>query len=162
MKRLIILLACLSTPAAVAGCGGGSGSSASLSKEDYEQQMQALGSKLDKGLEPAVSDSEDTEAIARELRATADLLEETSSGLDSIEPPDDVADAHQAMIDNVAAAATRIHEFSDNVENVPIVELAFSLLDFFENGKEFGKLDSAVAAINAKGYDIGGSWSSDG
>ena len=158
VKRLLIVLACVSALAAVAGCGGG-GSGASLSKEDYEQQMQALQAKLSSTadeLQSAFSDPSDIPAMTKGLRQAADVLDEASKGLDDIAPPEDVAEPHQTMIDNTASAATKITEFADKVENAPLAELQPILQDF-QNIEEFGKLNAAVATIKAKGYDIGGS-----
>ena len=160
MKRLLVLLVSLSALAAVAGCGGGGGSGGqALSKADYEQQMQALQSKLGSTadeLQNAFSDPTDIKAMTAGLRQAADLLDEASTGLDDIEPPADVAEPHQAMIDNTASAATKINELADKVESAPLAELQPILQDF-QNIEEFTTLNQAVTDIKAKGYDIGGS-----
>jgi hypothetical protein len=159
VKPLFILLACLSAIAvATAGCGGGGGSSGALSKEDYEQQMQALQADLSSTaneLQSAFTNPQDIDAMAKGLGRAADLLDEASQKLDDIEPPADVADAHQSMIDNSASAATKLRDLADKVQNEPLSELQSSLQDF-QNLDEFTKLQQAVDDIKAKGYDIGG------
>ena len=78
------------------------------------------------------------------LNKTADLLDEASQSLDDIEPPEDVADAHQAMVDNSAAAADRIRDLADKVENDSLSELQADVQDF-QNFPEFAELQKAVA-----------------
>ncbi len=159
MRRLLILLACVSALAAVAGCGsGGGGGGTPLSKQDYEEQMQALQAKLSSStneLSTAFSNPSDIPAMTAGLNKTADLLDDASQSLDDIEPPEDVADAHQAMVDNSAAAADRIRDLADKVENDSLSELQSDVQDF-QNFPEFSKLQQAVDDIKAKGYDIGG------
>ena len=158
VKRCLILLVCVSALVVVAGCGGGGGEGSALSKADYEQQMQALQTKLSSTadeLSSAFSDPSDIDAMSKGLRDAADLLDEASAGLDDISPPEDVADAHQSMVDNSAAAADKIRDFADKIENAPLSELQQSLADF-QNIEEFATLETAVSDIKAKGYDIGG------
>ena len=158
MKRAAILFACLASVIAVAGCGGGGGGGA-LSKAEYEQQMQALQAKLSSTadqLTSAFSNPSDIDAMTKGLRDAADLLDEASSGLADISPPEDVADPHQSLVENSAAAADKIREFADKIENAPLAELQQSLSEF-QNIEEFGPLETAVSDIKAKGYDIGGS-----
>lgn len=160
VKGLLIVLACTSA-LAVAGCGGGGGggSEPPLSKADYEQQMQALQTKLSSSaaeFQSAFSDPTDLAAVADGLTRTADVLDDTSASLDAISPPEDVADAHQTMADKSAAAADKIRELADKVKNGSLADLQSSLQDF-QNITEFTELAAAVAEIQSKGYDIGGS-----
>ena len=158
MKRAVIVIACLASVITVAGCGGGGGGSAALSKEDYETQMQALQAKLSSTadqLSSAFSDPSDLPAMSKGLRDAADLLDDASTALADISPPADVAEPHQSMVDNSAAAADKIREFAGKIENEPLAELQQSLSGF-QNIEEFGKLETAVNDIKAKGYDIGG------
>lgn len=157
MKRYLLLLACLSALALVAGCGGGGGGDG-LSKEDYERQMQALQAKLSSTgdeLSSAFEDTTDIDAMTEGLRQAADLLDEASEGLADISPPDDVADAHQTMVDKSASAADRIREFADAIASAPLAELQSKLQEFQEI-EEFTELQEAVDEIEGKGYDIGG------
>jgi hypothetical protein len=156
-----IFLACLLGAVVLAGCGGGGngGGDEPLSKEDYEQQMQALQSDLSASaneLQQAFSDPQDADAMSEGLNDAADLLDEASSSLDDISPPEDVADAHQAMVDKSAAAAEKLREFADTVANASLGELQERLSEF-QNIEEFTELQAAVSKIQEKGYDIGGS-----
>jgi hypothetical protein len=157
-----IQLACLlGVVVVMAGCGGGGGGGGDepLSKADYEQQMQALQSDLSASaneLGQAFSNPQDVEAMSAGLNNAADLLDDASSGLDDISPPEDVADAHQAMVDKSAAAAEKLREFADTVANASLAELQDRLTEF-QDIEEFTELETAVRDIEAKGYDIGGS-----
>jgi hypothetical protein len=89
------------------------------------------------------------------LNQASDLMAEASQSLDEIEPPEDIADAHQTMVDKSAAAADRLSEFADTVENASLADLQEKLAEF-QNFDEFTALEDAVGDIEAAGYDIGG------
>ena len=161
MRKSAILLACLLGVVVMAGCGGGGGGGGGepLSKEDYEQEMQALQTDLSASaneLQQAFSDPQDVDAMSEGLNDAADLLDEASQSLGDISPPEDVADAHQVLVDQSAAAAVKLREFADTVANASLAELQESLAEF-QNIEEFTELQTAVSEIQAKGYDIGGS-----
>ena len=90
------------------------------------------------------------------LNKTADLLDEASQSLDDIEPPEDVADAHQAMVDKSAAAADKIREFADTVANASLAELQDDARRSSRTSRSSRTFRTAVNDIKAKGYDIGG------
>lgn len=120
--------------------------------------MQTLQTKLSSTadeLTTAFSDTTDVAAMTDGLRQAADLMDEASSGLSDISPPDDVADAHQTMVDGTTAAADEIREFADAIESAPLSELQSQLTEF-QNIEAFAELEQAVDDIKAKGYDIGG------
>lgn len=161
MKKGAILLACLLGAVVLAGCGNGGGSAGgeALSKEEYEQQMQALQEDLEgtaDELSEAFSDPSDIEGMAAGLNQAADLMDEASQGLADISPPEDVAEAHQTMVDKSSAAAERLREFADAVAGATLSELQEKLAEFQEI-EEFNDLEAAVNEIESKGYDIGGS-----
>ncbi len=164
MRSAVVMLACLLGVVVIAGCGGGgSGDNGSaLAKEDYEQQMQALQADLMQSadeLQQAFSDPSDISAMAAGLDDAADIFDDASTSLDEIEPPDDVAEPHQVMVDKTASAADAVREFSDTIENASLAELTQRLPEF-QNIEEFDELEQAVDDIQAAGYDIGGSGSS--
>jgi methionyl-tRNA synthetase len=161
VRNAAIVLACLLGVVVLAGCGGGGGDGGGepLSKEDYEQQMQALQSDLSASaneLQQAFSDPQDVEAMSAGLNDAADLLDEASSSLDDIAPPEDVADAHQTMVDKSAAAAVKLRDFAETVATASLAELQESLEEF-QNIEEFTELQAAVSEIQEAGYNIGGS-----
>jgi hypothetical protein len=159
VRNAAILLACLLGAIVVAGCGGSSGGGGEpLSKEDYEQQMQALQADLSASadqLQQAFSNPQDIGAMSAGLNDAADLLDDASQSLGDISPPEDVADAHQTMVDKSAAAAEKLRDFADTVENASLAELQESLTEF-QSIEEFSELEAAVSEIQAK-YNIGGS-----
>ena len=159
MKNAAVLLACLVGLIAVSGCGGGGGGGGeALSKEDYEAQMQTLQEDLSASadqLQEAFSDPQNIDAMSEGLNDAADLLDEASQSLDEIAPPEDIADAHQTMVDKSADAAQKLREFADTVANASLAELQERLQEF-QSIEEFSELEAAVNTIKDAGYDIGG------
>jgi hypothetical protein len=154
------MLVCLLGVVAVAGCGGGGGNGSSLTKEDYEEQMQALQADLSRSateLEQAFSDSQDSPAVSAGLNDAADIFDDASASLSEIEPPDDVADPHQVMLDKTASAAAKIRGIADRVENAATPAEVSNELVEFSSMEELTDLQQAVDDIQAAGYDIGGS-----
>jgi hypothetical protein len=108
--------------------------------------MQALQEDLSgtaDELSSAFSNTDDLEAMADGLRDAADLMDEASTGLDEITPPDDVAEAHQVMVDKTASAADTLREFADTIETTPLTELQSKMAEF-QNIEEFAELQKAV------------------
>lgn len=164
MRSVVAMLVCLVGVVVISGCGGGGGgdNGSALSKENYEQQMQALQADLEQSadeLQQAFSDPSDISAMAAGLDDAADIFDDASTSLDEIEPPDDVAEPHQVMVDKTASAADAVREFADTIENASIAELTQRLPEF-QSIEEFDELEQAVKDIQAAGYDIGGSDSS--
>ena len=158
------MFACLLGILAIAGCGGGAGEArSSLSKQDYEGQMQTLQADLERSvskLEKAFSNPQDAPAISTGLTDAADIFDEASSSLDEIEPPDDVAEPHQVMVEETASAAAKIRGIADRVKDASTgAEIANELTEF-STLDELTDLQQAVDDIQAAGYDIGGSGSS--
>ena len=106
--------------------------------------MQALQTKLSSTadqLSSAFSDPSNIPAMSKGLRDAADLLDDASTGLADISPPEDVAEPH---------AASAVSAFARLTSDLPPAA-------DFQNIEQFGKLETAVNDIKAKGYDIGGS-----
>jgi hypothetical protein len=156
VRSAVATLACLLGVVVIAGCGGG-GNGGALSKEDYEEQMQALQADLGQSateLEQAFSNPQDSPAVSDGLNNAADIFEDASASLNEIEPPDDVADPHQVMVDQTASAAERIRGVADRVENAATpAEISNELLEF-TSMEELTELEQAVDDIQAAGYDI--------
>jgi hypothetical protein len=151
VRNAAILLACLLGAVVVAGCGGGGGGGGvPLSKEDYEQQMQRLSREVESTLDRMSAAFDDASDVSAELIATADLLDDESRSLDGIEPPEEVADEHQTLIDKSAAAADELRKLADGAS-------VADLLGVF-GMEEFEDPEATVREIKAKGYDIGDGW----
>ena len=144
----------------VAGCGGGGGGGGgggSTSKAEYQQQMQTLGQEL------SASFSSLSSAKPTDLKSSAALFDQVGDALDQagdklaeIEPPSEVADAHQKLVDGAHQAADEFHQLTDRIKNAKPSELP-QLLDQLnaQNLKGFKKLQQAVNELKAKGYQLG-------
>ncbi len=164
MRRAVVMVACLLGVVVIAGCGGGGGgdNGSALSKEDYEEQMQALQADLSQSateLQRAFSNPQDAPAVSAGLDEAADIFDDASTSLSEIEPPEDVAEPHQVMVDKTASAAGKIRGVADRVENAATPAEISNELAEFSSIEELTELQQAVDDIQAAGYDIGGSGS---
>jgi hypothetical protein len=162
VRSAVVMLACVLGAVVIAGCGGGGGGDGTLSKEDYEEQMKAIQADLQQSgteIQGALSNPQDRSAMTAGLNEAADIFDQVSASLAEIEPPEDVAEPHQVMVDKTAAAANKIKETADAIEGATLAEVSEKLVEF-QNFNEFTELQQAVTDIQQAGYDIGGSGSS--
>ncbi|MEJ7876714.1 MAG: hypothetical protein WKF62_08640 [Solirubrobacterales bacterium] len=120
-KKFLVLLAMIAA-LLVAGCGGDdegdSGESSSsgepLSEEDYAVELgevlEPLGTELEE-VGAATSSGTDEEAVEG-VSSVSDSLESSISDLEGITPPENVADAHEAMIASLGEFQEAADEFA--------------------------------------------------
>jgi hypothetical protein len=135
-----------------AACGGG-GSGDQLSKGEYEQQMQAIGSDLqDASAGVDVSASTDLDKVADTVGDFKDDLETAASKIDDLNPPDDAA----ADTDKIANA---LHAFADEFGKMEKAARAKDKAALQEAQQavitEGTEAQRAAQDLKAKGYDIG-------
>ena len=139
-RAAVVVLAAALLAVVGAGCGGGG--SGSLSNKDYQSEMRALAVELrstadssgvlDVGpaepepIPPSASVRESLEnaigrvvavegANADGLEIIADLFQHVADGLGEIEPPEDVALAHENLAAVARNAATELRSLADKV-----------------------------------------------
>jgi len=156
-KRLAALLVVASLGIVAAGCGGGGGGGGSTSKADYLEQMQALGNQLSSSFSDlGNAKPTDLSSSVALFNDVADALDDAGDKLDSVEPPDEVSDAHQKLVDGAHEAADDFRGLGDQLENAKLSELPQLLSQLNPaNLAGFKKMQQAVNELKAKGYDLG-------
>lgn len=159
MKGLVVLLAVTaSLGLAAAGCGGGGGER--LSKEEYQSRMQELGKDLSAAAEGLGSLRPTDVRGAREaIEKTADLMDEASDRLAEINPPEDIAGAHEKLIEGARQAADEFRDLAEKIRSATLEDAAalaekLGSLNVTEL-EGFKKLQEAVEEIRSKGYQLG-------
>jgi hypothetical protein len=137
-----------------AGCGGGgAGSGERLSKSEYEEQMQSIGSDLQEASSNVdISSTTDLDKVADTVADFQGELESAAGKVDDLNPPQDA----EAETDKIADA---LHAFADE----------FGKMESAARDKDTDALKAAQEAVitegaeaqqaandlKAKGYDIG-------
>jgi hypothetical protein len=152
VKRLAIAAVAILAVAA-AGCGGGGGEP--LSKAEYTQQLNEIGTSLDSSSQ-ALGDAfqaEDAGKAADQVSAMQTQIRKLADQLDDITPPEDVADAHQDLIDGLRGMADDFDEFHDAVESKSVPKMT-AFAQSFTSSESSKKINEAIAEMKKKGYDF--------
>ena len=152
MKRAATL--CLAALMLVAaGCGGDDDGT---SKEDYEKEVREAGQTLEKtftNIGASISGAGSPKEAAAKLDEGADALEKTSGDLGDIEPPSDIEDSHDELVEGLDELADEFRNGADAAEEgdpTKLREFATSL----SRSEAVQKIQSAGEEIEKKGYDF--------
>jgi uncharacterized phage infection (PIP) family protein YhgE len=156
---------------ALAGCGGGGGGE-SLSEEDYGTAVQETGNVLEEAFAEIAEEAqavsgdvgsldeagEALEALAATVAKGADALETAANDLETLEPPDEAADANQQLVDGLRALAADFDELEAALEGgdfSEIIALGEELQQIASSdaGKQ---IESAIEELESQGYDVQG------
>lgn len=150
MKRVVI--PCLAALALIAaGCGGDE-----VSKDEYESSVRSAGTALEKtfgSLGSSLSDSSSPEDAAKELEQGADALDKAAGDLGDIEAPSEIEDAHDDVVEGLAALADEFREGAKAAAGGDVdslVEFATSL----QSSAAVRKITAAGEKIESEGYSF--------
>jgi mono/diheme cytochrome c family protein len=157
------------------GCGE---SEPGLSKDEYIEQVRALGADL----EPTLAELDDaefsnTKELAQAIDRIGSQLEELGTRADELNPPAEVADTHADLAAAITEFGAWFHEVAERIRATPQGELEALLEreygiplgfgDFDPSKVDAAKnLERAVNELNDKGYSFeeasNGQYASDG
>ncbi len=114
-RRLLpILASLLALMLVAAGCG-----SPSLTKEQYEEEVQRIAQDVQERFDEVAVLGAQGEADRDALRASAAALEDAADGFADLDPPAEIADAHDDMVAAVRSLARmmqRLVELDEEAE----------------------------------------------
>jgi plastocyanin len=140
MKLLIPVCLAAFLVAFAAACGD---DDERLSDEEYFEEVDAL----DAGVDAAFEEAFGAESAKAGLETIADAIDEYASGLDDINPPEDVEDAHNDLRDAAQEGADNVREIADSAsEDAPPEEIETLL---FGEGNPFADVDPAIQEVCA-------------
>lgn len=140
------------TATAGGGSGGGSGDGA-VSKDEYQERVNAImGDVQDAAEDLQDVDASDTDALADSVDKAQDFLTDAADDLAEIDPPADIASAHEELIAGIRANAKADGEAVTKLKDGDRTGAMKVLGDFASTGAE--QILGAMKAILAKGYDI--------
>lgn len=134
-------LALVSAALLLGGCGGG------MSKAEYEREMSAVGRDVDKAMrEIDGSGVQQARQVRKELSRGVDRLRD-------MDPPEEVADAHEDLIHGLEGMVELMEKYEDSAAEAPgDQKRAIEMLE------ELGREDSPLASIESarQQYDDAG------
>lgn len=135
----------------LAGCGGGGG----LSNDDYAAKLKAILSPLGTSLQAlgtqAKAASSKTELEAA-LRSGEGAIQTAIDGVNSVEPPSDAADAHQALLGALNSYKSSIAQLESVLESGSNPEIRAAANQFQADSTTFA---STLQDIKSQLEDVG-------
>jgi hypothetical protein len=153
MRQAGVILAALVLGLGVAACGGGGAGGDRLSKDEYEQQMTAIGNDLQQassGID--ISATTDLDKVADTVADFKDDLESAADKVDELNPPEDAAADTQKIADALHAFAEEFGKMEQAARDRDKQALQDSQQAVITEGTE---AQQAADDLKAKGYDIG-------
>ena len=154
MRQAGVIVVALVLVLAAAACGGGgSGSGDRLSKSEYEEQMQSIGSDLQEASSSVdISSTTDLDKVADAVADFQGELESAANKVDDLNPPEDAEAETDKVADALQAFADEFGKMESAARDKDTDALKAAQEAVITEGAE---AQQAVNALKAKGYDIG-------
>lgn len=157
MARRTTAILLTAVVALAAGCGGDD----RLSKDAYQQELDAAIQKVEQAfqglgdsLQKVTSGSGSLDQVADEVGNIQSELNSAADDLDGITPPEDVEPSHAKLVDGMRALSDDLEEFKG-----AIAEGDTGAIDRFAADAQgldsVKKLEEATKELKEKGYDVG-------
>ena len=157
--RRVSLLCALLTAMLLTACGGGGGAGGdALSKQEYQDRLNTTRTELSTSfdalgtqLEGALTGSGSLDDAASEVESIQEKLRAQADELESLTPPDDAADANDAMASGMQELADDLDAFKSALESEDLgkIQAEANKIETFTSGK---KLQQAGDDLEAAGY----------
>jgi len=147
LRRLASILV---LAAIAAGCGGDGGR---LSKSEYEQKMQEIGTELrnaSSGLD--FSETRDLQKLADTIADFRDRLEDAANDVDDIDPPANAETETKQIGEALHAFADTFDKMETAAREGKLQELQQAQAEIAQEGAEAQR---ATESLKDKGYNIG-------
>lgn len=151
-RRWLVVLALVGAAALIAGCGGGGGGS-TLSKAQYEQQVQASGKALEKALS-AMGSTASMESLGTGIASARDGLKKAAADLESLKPPKEAEAANKAFVAALRAVEAELGTMQEALKKKDMAALA-TAAQKLSTSKEIAAAQKAAAELKKKGYELG-------
>ena len=143
-----------------AGCGdSGGGGGTQLTKAQYEQQLNSIGSTIDSSFSELStlfqSPNPSFDEAADKIAEIQDQMREQADDLDAVNPPEDVQAEHEKMVDGLRGFADDLEEFRQAVESKSVTAMQ-DFAETFDESESAKKIQEAGDSLEKKGYDLDG------
>lgn len=145
-----VALAC----ALLAGCGGDDASDGPLSKIEYEKRFNGVIRDAEKRGDLGSPKSESGDELGRLLDRASESADRVSEELGDLEPPREVAAAHDDYVAGIAATGDGLEEVADAARRGDRSALSKGMTSYVDRAA-LAKLVSARRTLARKNYDLG-------
>jgi len=158
--RRVSCLCALLTAMLLAGCGGGGGDA--LSKQEYQDQLDTTRTELSSSFEALEAQLQDVlrgsgslEKAASEMESIQQKLRAQADELQSLTPPEDAADANDALASGMQELADQLDPFKSALDSGDLdkVQAEANKIVTLPSG---AKLQQAGSDLEAAGYKFTG------
>lgn len=110
LQSAICLFTCLAFALFAAGCGG----SQPLSQNEYEAEVRRIDEQVTQSVDESLRKSE--LASAGDVRSVRDAMDTAANDLEDLEPPKEVATAHNQMVSGLEQYASAFGRFANALD----------------------------------------------
>ena len=148
------LLLALLVALGAAGCGGG-GNSDQLSKSDYEAKVKAIAGDLQTSLSSlSTGNSKDLGAFETKVGTAQTKLQDASSKLKGLKPPDDAKSDNTKLANGLSGLASAFTNLKQALAAKDIAKIQ-QRANEIQNLASAQDIRAAIADLKKKGYDLG-------
>lgn len=150
MKRAFTLFLAAGA-VALAGCGGGD------DKADYEKEVREAGKALEKSfgdIGSSLGGAGSAEQAAEKLEEGADALEKAAKDLDDVDPPSEVKEPHDDVVEALGELAGEFRDGAEAAQSGNVEEL-LQFSTSLQGSEAVKKLTAAGQKFEKEGYDFG-------
>lgn len=147
---MIRVLAAALCAAALAACADDG-----VSKGDYERQLTAVAGTLQQAfgnVGTTITERGNARQAARRLEQGARALDERSRALDRVDPPSDVEEAHDQLVQGLAELAGEFRRVASVAAGGGGLEALLAATTELQRSPAFRKLTEASETLAAEGY----------
>jgi hypothetical protein len=154
MRQAGVIVGALLLALGAAACGGEAGGGGDrLSKDEYEQQMSAIGSDLQEASAGVdISETTDLDKVADTVADLKNDLDSAADKVDDLNPPADADEETQKIADALHAFADEFGKMEQAARDRDKEALQQAQQTVITEGNE---AQQAAQDLKAKGYDIG-------
>ena len=138
-----------------AGCGGGDDR---LSQGEYEDRVADVGTNLEQSFDDLSGtfdegDGASLDDAADQIGQIQEDMRQRADELDDVEPPEDVQEAHDKLVEGLQGFADDLDEFRQAVDEGDVQAIQQFATEF-QQSDAAKKIQEAGEELEKKGYDI--------
>jgi len=140
-----------------AGCGGGGNDR--VSKDDYEQELQGVGTSVQESFQGLGSSMKgdnpsSLDEAADRVGEIQDSLRKKADDLEDVEPPENAEKENDQLVDGLNGFADELEDFKKALDDGDVQAIQQFAQDF-QDSEAAKDIQEAGQSLEKKGYDLG-------